>query len=217
MHLLLNVTAGTWESCHPSGVKYAGVLALVIYKHVLTVLTSGHIKLIAITNYHKKTPYNLVSPYFQQVAPFLLTHSCDQPSLLAAACKFMSVRPHDFIARNLNRTLPVLFAETHGKVLEVIAQETGQKVSTLFLNNSHEILAFVLRIQAPVQSNKALQFIINILREAAGDNRGSIDMPTIIRSCILQLLAELVVGLGDENPDEVGAVNSISLANESLI
>ena len=176
---------------------------------LITVFTYYDAKLLSVARYRNQSPYLLVAPTFQSIAPFLISRLCDQPSLLPEACRFISIRPHYFIVRNLRRTLPILFAEAQGKVLNAIAQETGQKLSTLFLNHSHEILARILRIQAPAHSTKALQFIIDILREAAGDSRGSIDIPSVIRSCIIPLLAELVICLGDDNVDEVSAVSHV--------
>lgn len=129
--------------------------------------------------------------------------------MLKEACSFMSIGPQEFIAGNLRRVLPGLFVDAQAKVLHAIAQEVGEKVSILFLRHSHEILASVLRIQAPVQSAKAIQCIVSILREAAKDKQDSIDIAFIIRAYIVELLAELVVVLGDDNPDEVGAVSRL--------
>jgi serine/threonine-protein kinase ATR len=138
------------------------------------------------------------------IAPFLVSRICSQPSLLAESCRFLCVSPSDFLTANLPRTLPYLFGHCDRKVLETIARDLSKKVSMLFLNHSHEILAYVFQLSATGQTAKALAFILQILNDAA-DNV-TIDAQSVVKSCVVPLLAELVIVMGDENAERAEVV-----------
>lgn len=104
----------------------------------------------------------------------------------------------DFINATLPFTLPTLYGNCDLKVLQKIAQDLDSKPSNLFLSHSHRILAHIFRLQAPGQTNKALAFIIKTLTDDT--TNGSIGIQNVVQSCVVPLLAELVVGLGDEGP-----------------
>lgn len=124
--------------------------------------------------------------------------------MLIEACHFLSVATSDFISATLHHTLPSLFASCDIKVLEQVAHSTSTKVSSLFLNNSHDILAYIFLLKGPAQTNKALSFILTLLRKAA-DNE-NIDVQSVVKSCLVPLLAQLVIGMGDENPERAELV-----------
>ncbi|EMD40504.1 hypothetical protein CERSUDRAFT_44292 [Gelatoporia subvermispora B] len=149
----------------------------------------------------KKTPYNFVSPFMDQIAPFVVTRLSTHPTLILEFCRFLSVSPLDFVSITLNRTLPQVFASCDSRILQAISHETEEKSSSLFLKHAPEILAHAFRLQAPGQTHKVLMFIIGVLQEAAGDS--TIDVATVVGSCIVPLLAELVVSLGHDDPEEV--------------
>lgn len=156
------------------------------------------------TKQHKKSPWALVSPHLSQVAPHLVSCMCSQPSMLTETCHFLSVATSDFISATLHHTLPPLFASCDIKVLEQVAHSTSAKVSSLFLNNSHDILAYIFLLKGPAQTNKALSFILALLRKAAGNE--SIDVQSVVKSCLVPLLAQLVIGMGDENQERAELV-----------
>lgn len=81
------------------------------------------------------------------------------------------------------------------------------------MGNSPVILAHVFLLQGPGQTNKALTFIIKIVTEAADD--GTIDIRSVVRSCLVSLLAKLVNVLGSEDPGKAQAVSCflIDVAN----
>lgn len=167
------------------------------------------------TKYHKKSPWGLVSPYLLQVAPHVVSCMCSQPSMLTETCHFLSVATSDFISTTLQHTLPPLFASCEIKVLEQVAHSTSTKVSSLFLNNSHDVLAHIFLLKGPAQTNKALSFILQLLQNAA-DNE-SIDLQSVVKSCLVPLLAQLVIGMGDENPEKAELVMQLSSIKLKLI
>jgi serine/threonine-protein kinase ATR len=133
------------------------------------------------------------------VAPYLVSRICTHPSLLAESCRFLAISPTDFITLTLPRTLPDLFANCNNKALDKVAYEVSKKPPSLFMNYQHEILAEVFLQSSPGRTKNALLFILKVLRDAA--ENVIIDIPNIIRSCIVPLLAEIVSVMGAEDPE----------------
>ncbi|KAF8638618.1 hypothetical protein AX17_002159 [Amanita inopinata Kibby_2008] len=158
------------------------------------------VKFFSIVKKHNKTGYSIVLPFLDRIAPFLISRMCSQPILFHEACRAMATQPNVFIMSNLARALPQLFADCDTGVLEKIANQLETTLSTLFLKHSHKILAHIFLQRG--QSKKALKFIVKILVADSQDaQRASIDTASVIQSCLVPLLSELVVQLGDENPE----------------
>jgi serine/threonine-protein kinase ATR len=160
---------------------------------------------MGLAKHHKRTPYALVSPYMHEVAPFVVSRMCTHPGLLRETCSFLSKDPADLISVTLPRTLPQLFATCELRVLREIAKDLGTKLSYLFLNHSHQILAHLFLLQGPGQTNRALSFVIKHLVEDTGHN-GKIDTHSIIHSCLVPLLVELVIVMGSEDKEQAEMV-----------
>ena len=157
----------------------------------------------SIVKKHNKTPFSMVQPYLDQIAPFLISRMCSQPALFEEACRAMATPPSQFIRSNLSRALPQLFANCEKAVLETVSKELGMKPSILFINHSHAVLAYVFLNQD--QTKKALQFILKILE--VGSQGASIDIASVIKSCQIPFLTELVINLGGDNSDNVSMVS----------
>ncbi|KAF8165694.1 hypothetical protein B0H34DRAFT_690087 [Crassisporium funariophilum] len=153
-------------------------------------------QILAVTKHHNKTPYSLVLPFMDQIAPFIITRLSTHPDLIGEACRLMSIAPADFIAITLPRTLPQLFASCDQRVLEIIAKESSLKASSLLLKHSHGILAHIFLLPNQASTTKALNFVIKILTDATNS---SIDVQSVVKSCVVPLLAELVVVMGDDS------------------
>ncbi|KAI0938155.1 hypothetical protein AcV7_003428 [Taiwanofungus camphoratus] len=164
---------------------------------------TAYLQLQALAKQHKKTAYSLVLPYIDQIAPFLVARLCTQPNLLVEACRFLSISPADFILVTLEHTLPHIFVSCDAKVLDAISQETGQKIASLFVKRAHEVLAYVFRLQGPGQTNRVLSFMLKFFQEKARTT--TIDITNIVRSCLVPLLAEIVLVLGDDDADQAEA------------
>ncbi|KIJ20461.1 hypothetical protein PAXINDRAFT_174826 [Paxillus involutus ATCC 200175] len=167
-------------------------------------------QLIELTKRYNKEPYGLLLPFLHKIAPYIVSRKCTNPDLFAETCRFMSVYPTDFLAVTLSKTLPPLFADREARVLEAISSDLGKKSSILFFNQAPRILAHILRLQGPGQTNQALDFILKIVvAEANEDSENStIDIAAIVKSCLLPLLAELVVMLGDDDVDQASSATS---------
>lgn len=139
-----------------------------------------------------------------KVAPYLVARWHSQPTLLSEACRFISVPPVDYISSTLPRTLPHLFANCEQKALEKISNDLQSKLSNLFLQRSHEILAHIFLLENDHSTNKAIDFILRVLNQAA--ESAAIGIHSVIKSCVVPLLAILVNSLGDEDPAKVASV-----------
>ncbi|TFK43883.1 hypothetical protein BDQ12DRAFT_199518 [Crucibulum laeve] len=168
---------------------------------------SAYIQILSVAKHHKKTPYALLLPFMDQIAPFLVCQMCIQPSLLSEACRLMSIAPGDFISITLPRTLPQVFAECKLPVLEAVSRELGANPPSLLLKHSPQVLAHVFLLPRANDTTKALNFIVKVLTDAARNADPSamkekrIDIQSLVKSCVVPLLAELVVAMGDEDLD----------------
>ena len=129
-----------------------------------------------------------------QVSVYLVTNMIRRPNLLTEACRFLSLSSRDFLAVTLPHTLPVLFGECNKGTLNKLGQIIDKKISTMFLNSSPEILAHAFMLDTQAQTDNALKFIVLVLSEAA--NKAEIDVTNVIGSCIVPLLATLVIAMG---------------------
>ncbi|CCL98247.1 uncharacterized protein FIBRA_00241 [Fibroporia radiculosa] len=160
---------------------------------------TAHLQLHALCKHHRKKPYNLVSPYMDRIAIFIISRMCTQPSLLIESSHFFGFTPHDFISVTLGDTLPQLFSSCDVRVLDAISKELNEKPYQLFLSFTHQILAHVFRLQGPGQTNKVLSFILKMLKDTA---QSDIDLASVLRTCLVPLLVEIVIVMGHEDPDQ---------------
>ncbi|PBK93781.1 hypothetical protein ARMGADRAFT_1100399 [Armillaria gallica] len=176
---------------------------------------STHI--ISLTKYHKKaTPYPLFIPYMDRIAPYLVLRISTQPSFLTEACRLMMVQPRHLIQLSLRYTLPVIFAKCDQKLLEDIAKHLESKPATLLINDCHRVLAHIYLLDQPDQTNKALTFVTDVLTAAA--QADTIDIQSLVKGFVVPVLADLVIVLGDENPDVAAkAVPALKRVSKSLI
>ncbi|KAF7302261.1 hypothetical protein MIND_00793200 [Mycena indigotica] len=155
-------------------------------------------QLLAIAEHHNKTIYALSLPHFHEIAPFLVLRLYSQPGLLVEACRLLNTRPQDFIEINLARTLPYVFAHCDDRAMQEVAQILHKKPSVVLLRHTPEILAHIFLLPGQGQTEKSLACLLKVLRDSA--NKTEIDLHSVVKSSIVQLLALLVVVLGDEDP-----------------
>ncbi|KAI0092138.1 hypothetical protein BDY19DRAFT_928481 [Irpex rosettiformis] len=168
----------------------------------------AYMQLSAIAKVHEKTNYNFLSPLMDRLAPFLVTQIRKQPTVLHELSQFLNVRLQDFYNVTLVHTLPQIFANQDRQTLEAISTVTQKKCHALFLSHESKILARAFMASKPGQTRAILNFITSVLNEAAGS--GSIDIDSLIGSSIVNLIAELVLYMGDEEPGVIGeAVNAL--------
>jgi serine/threonine-protein kinase ATR len=175
---------------------YAG--KFFIFSLMLLLNQLAFIKILAIAKHWQMAPYKLIHPYQDQIAPFIIKRLSTQPDILGEACRVMAIAPADFITITLPHTLPQIFASCDQKVLDQITRALPTKASTLLLKHSHGILAHIFLLPSQAATTKALNFVIKVLTDATSS---TIDIQSVVKSCVVPLLAELVVVMGDENTD----------------
>lgn len=74
----------------------------------------------------------------------------------------------------------------------------SKSASYLLVKHSHSILAHIFLLPVESDVKAALKFIMKVLNEASNS---AIDIQSIVKSCVVPLLAELVVALGHENQE----------------
>lgn len=147
-----------------------------------------------------------------RIAPYLVARICKQPLALTEGCRFLSITQHDFINVTLSYTLPQIFATRDKQCLEAISLATQKKSHALFIAHESKILARAFMAPKPGQTSAILNFITSVLTDAAGG--GTIDIDSVLRSCLVNLLAELVVHMGN---DDVSVISEVSSQYESSI
>ncbi|EIN10974.1 hypothetical protein PUNSTDRAFT_63830 [Punctularia strigosozonata HHB-11173 SS5] len=177
---------------------------------------TAYTQLQVLAKCHNTTQYKLVAPYQSRIAPMLVSRICTDPSLIVETCRFLLTTPGSLIASTLAFTLPPIFAKGDLRVLEKVGEATGRKPSSLFLGDlQHSILAYIYLLRGPVQTNRALEFVLRVLKDAAGGE--TINLRDVVKSCSMQLIAELVVVLGDADPDRAeSAVEALQKVGQTL-
>ncbi|KAI0254821.1 hypothetical protein BJV78DRAFT_1273863 [Lactifluus subvellereus] len=160
----------------------------------------AYMQLMSLARFYGRTPYKLLDPYIGEIARYLIAHWSHQPALLLETCRLVSQEPSEFISGTLVHTLPLLFADRNKVVIDKIAQNLGFSPSTLFLDFSKDILTQVFLLPDQAQTDKALEFILELMPTPSG---GSINAQTLARSCIVELLGTFVFMLGSEVPKKV--------------
>ncbi|PCH40938.1 hypothetical protein WOLCODRAFT_69995 [Wolfiporia cocos MD-104 SS10] len=163
---------------------------------------TARIQLTALAKYHRKTPWLLFSPYMDDVAPYLVSRLQSQPNLLREACGFFSKEPYDFVSINLHCILPKLFITCDAAALHAVADILDRTASHLFIEYAHNVLALTFRLREPGQTDKTIRFIQELLEQTAGCR---VETSRFVGGYIVPLLAELVMFLGHEDPDEAAS------------
>ncbi|CAK5275112.1 unnamed protein product [Mycena citricolor] len=156
-------------------------------------------QILNVAQHYNKTVMALTLPHFDRLAPLLVSRIGTQPQLLYEASRLMQHNPEAFLSLTLPKTLPTLFGQCEVKVIQLIAKSVRSKPSSLFLNHAAEILAHIFMLRGVDQTHKAIDSLLNILMEST--NLGEIDAQSVVKSSIVQLIAELVTNMGDENAD----------------
>ncbi|KAI9000757.1 hypothetical protein BD414DRAFT_405932 [Trametes punicea] len=202
------ITVGLIGKASSSVVQKESVCALVaqLCEHNPILKGTAVLQLHALVKHHNKSPYSLTAPYMNRIAPYLVDRFRTHPEGVQEICRFLSVSQYDFINLTLKYTLPQLFAASDLKGLEAVSGEMNSSIALLVLDHAHHILAHAFMLQGIGQTHKTLQFILSTLKAAAIDG-AALQITTLVGSCIVMLLTEIVICLGDEDLDVVDAAS----------
>ncbi|KAF9024830.1 hypothetical protein BDZ89DRAFT_1068767 [Hymenopellis radicata] len=157
-------------------------------------------QILTLTKYHqKKTPWPLLSPHMELLAPYLIFQ---EPQLLAETCRLMNVTPREFFTRTQRYTLPHIMMKGDSQLLRQVARELEMPPARLILEELPRILGHIFMMESSANCTKALGFTTDFLRREAPDADG-INVGSLVKGFINQLLGHLVVIMGDENDQTV--------------
>ncbi|KAJ3891706.1 NUC010 domain-containing protein, partial [Lentinula edodes] len=109
--------------------------------------------------------------------------------MISETCRLMCISVTDFLRTTLGKTLPTLFANREQAVLDAMDKELSQTPTSMFLHNSHGILAHVYRLDQG--THNALDFITRMLSSAtvaSNGKRTTVDAQSITKSCVDKVL-----------------------------
>uniref|UniRef100_A0A0W0G3C2 non-specific serine/threonine protein kinase n=1 Tax=Moniliophthora roreri TaxID=221103 RepID=A0A0W0G3C2_MONRR len=161
-----------------------------------------YMQIVNTARYHKKgSPFPLLQAYMDKLAPVLVNKICLERYLLAEACKVMAISTQDFLTVTLSRTVPYIVGARNQNVLDTIAKEIGSKPATILMKYAHQTLAHAFLLPTEAETNTVIEFVIQTL--TAAQPNVTIDAQSIVKSCVVPLLAELVIVMGDAEPQAV--------------
>ncbi|KAH8096675.1 hypothetical protein BXZ70DRAFT_1032531, partial [Cristinia sonorae] len=210
------ISAGYIGKITTGEVLYRVTSCLISYiGHANPIIRGGaYMQLTALAKHHNKSPYSFLSPHMSQIAPKLVSRYTTQPTVLVEVCRFLAVQTSAFMNVTQSYTLPHLFADRDVRTLEAMGEELGTKPHSMFLTYAPVILAHAFLLP-PGQTNSVLTFIVGVLQEASGSS--TIDMPSVVRSCVMNLLAELVIVMGQEDEGAVERATQALLKVENAV
>ena len=120
----------------------------------------------------------------------------------------MSTTIPAFITVTLPVTLPLLFAGSQKDVLFAIAKELNAELFELFFNHAAKILAHIFMISKPGATTGALNFIVELLSSVGNHGgQGRITTQSVVRGQIIDVVSEIVMKMGEEDPAAVQLVS----------
>ena len=152
-----------------------------------------------LAKHYKKSHYDFLSPYMDQIVDFTMFRVNSEPALLVELCRFLSLGVPEFIRHTLSETLPKSIIQRNRPVLDYIKNTLGERISTLVLGLAAELLARIFLLQDSNAIDEALAFTLDLLNENTGQQR--ITLESFILSCDVPLLTELVIAMHNEDPE----------------
>lgn len=117
----------------------------------------------------------------------------------------------ELIRHTLSDTLPHLFINRNDRVLEAIGFDLEEKVSTLLMEHSYEILAQTFLLHSRTETEQVLAFIVKVLIDDTEGNN-EIEVKNLVQTCYIPLLAELVIVMGEEGSSRIENVGHSSIS-----
>lgn len=152
-----------------------------------------------LAKYYKKSHYDFLSPYMEQIADYTMFRVNSEPALLVELCRFLSLGIPEFIRHMLSETLPKFIIQRNRPVLDYIKNTLGERISTLVMGLAAELLARTFLLQDPNAIDEVLAFTLDLLNENTGEQR--VTLESFIYTCDVPLLTELVIAMHDEDPE----------------
>ncbi|KAF9006738.1 hypothetical protein BDQ17DRAFT_1389499 [Cyathus striatus] len=174
--------------------RLAHLLIMQLGRNNPVLSASASLSLSRAVNNHNKGLYILVQPVLPDLALGLVQRINARHVTLEKFCGLAKVGIAEFLKMTLPYTVPTLFASCSVKILDAVAKEIGSATYKLFVERTHQVLASIFLLPESTDTTVAIHFIMKLMNDATN---AEIDQITVIKSCFIQLLAELVVVMGD--------------------
>lgn len=151
-----------------------------------------------LAKHYKKSHYDFLSPYMGQIVDFTMSKVTSDPALLVELCRFLSLGVPEFIRHTLSEILPKFIIQRNRPVLDYIKVTLGERISALLFGLAAELLAGIFLLRNSTAIDEALVFTLDLLNENTGQQR--VTLESLILSCDIPLLTELVIAFHNEDP-----------------
>ncbi|CAE6445919.1 unnamed protein product [Rhizoctonia solani] len=198
--------------CDVGKVASEYVLGQVILTHItllqqqnLVIKGLAYAQILELASFLNKAPFQLLSPYFKQITPFIVDRLSTSSGVLHDVCQLLTVSPRDFLTYTRASALAAAIRSCNKAVIDVIAGHVEQNTGALLLENAQEYLTEILLIGDETSVRKSMSFLCrDVLNEIIQRRTRKADGMTEARlfgSCGAPLIGELVIQLGSEDTD----------------
>ncbi|KZO97981.1 hypothetical protein CALVIDRAFT_50339 [Calocera viscosa TUFC12733] len=161
----------------------------------------AYTQLQAIAQSRGVSPYNLFAPHLPRISVVLVEKLASAPQMVSEACQLISLTRNDFLSLTLDHTLPPLIASGRRDVLQIISRDLNKSIAGMAVARDSLVLAHLFLCPSEVQTDTGIEFLLGIISEATG-KAASITLVGLIKGCMVPLLSELVMNLGDEDSNK---------------
>ncbi|KAK0554083.1 hypothetical protein OC845_000897 [Tilletia horrida] len=169
--------------------------------------------LLQVQRYHHKTMIQLLSPHWAAIAPVLIANHAKGGEGLKALLRLLELDIEVFFRIVANETVPVLVAEANVRAVETIASTLKIPRAQMCIDTlAPHIMSHIL-LKPAEQRDRALEAFITLATEA--NNRSGPPIDALLRCSLTDVLAHLLLGLGDEKTRDI-AKESLVFVERSL-
>ena len=114
--------------------------------------------------------------------------------------------PVSLLSSTLTQTLPTLFATCDDKSLCRLERVLGRRTPDVFSDYVAEVLVEIFLLGDEERTHRALQFLQDHINSRMDD---SFKVTSALKDYLWKLLAELIISMGKETPEEIQRVSFV--------
>lgn len=146
-------------------------------------------------------------PHFERISVLLASHLVSSPDIVAEMMRLIERTRQNFFETTVRYTLPSLVVNREKETLDLLAGIVKQPLGVLLVDHSHLILAKIF--MTPAQTESALSFLVGVLQSLTrGHGDREVTAASVITTCIIHFLVELVIELGSRDRQTVAMAES---------
>lgn len=149
--------------------------------------------MLSVARYHERGSFALISPHMAEVSRFVVSNIRSTPTYITEICRFLNLGIEDLLNISQIFVLPHLVGEMAKDALEAVASYLGKPIGGLLLPHASKIIAHLLMLQPRSKSQKATQFLANLMVGGASG------FQVLVMSHRIEIISELVISLADKS------------------